>query len=146
MEHEDLILLDLGDLVEVQGHWGLAFEDRNQYDQLCGIQLDFRDGCRHGFERSVVHDDRFANFEVHGDLSNWSTAWLRSRRLLYWVNDGVFQHGEHFIKAQWVWIVGIANESGNTWSVSNNTPRSVGQLHANQDVARDAHAANDLAL
>src|SRR5690606_12715110 len=38
--HEDLILLDLSDLVEVQGHRGLAFEDRNEHNQLRGFQLD----------------------------------------------------------------------------------------------------------
>src|SRR5690606_22446066 len=139
MGHEDLRLLDIGDLIAVQGHCGLAFEDRNEDNQLSRFLLDFGNRRRHGLEWTVVDGNRFSDLKIDGDFGDWRTAWLGSRWLFDRINHGVLQHGEHFVKVQRVRIVSVSYEAGDAWSVSNYTPRSVGQFHTNQDVARDTY-------
>src|SRR5699024_1526475 len=61
-------LFDLGYLVEAKGNWGFAFKDRDQHDQLLGVDLNLRDRGRQRLEWTFLDDDRIANLEVHRNL------------------------------------------------------------------------------
>ncbi len=56
------------------------------------------------------------------------------------------EHGEDLIEPQRDGVVGVAHEAGDTRRVANGAPGSVGQVHADKDIAGNAHAVDDLAL
>ena len=56
------------------------------------------------------------------------------------------EHGEDLVQAQRHGVVGVAHEAGDTGGVADGAPGGVRQVHADQDVAGDADAVDDLAL
>jgi hypothetical protein len=64
--------------------------------------------------------------------------------LLFFEDRG--EHGEDLVQAQRHGVVGVAHEAGDAGGVPDGAPGGVRQVHADQDVAGDADAVDDLAL
>ena len=106
--------------------------------------LDLGDRGRKGLERALLDDDGFANLEVDVDLGGGVLDRLALLGLLFFEDRG--EHGEDLIEAQRDRVVGVAHEAGDAGGVADGAPGGVRQVHADQDVAGDADAVDDLAL
>ena len=96
-------------------------------------------------ERTLLDDDGLANFEVDlgvGRVVAQRNAGLFSLLLL----EDRGEHGEDLVQAQRNGVVGVAHEAGDAGGVADDAPGGIRQVHADQNVAGDANAVDDLAL
>ena len=106
--------------------------------------LDLGDRGGEGLERTFLDDDGLADLEVDVDGSGGVLDRLALLGLLFFEDRG--EHGEDLVQAQRNGVVGVAHEAGDTGGVADGAPGSIRQVHADQDVAGNADAVDDLAL
>src|SRR3954451_22140004 len=126
---------DLRYLAEGELDRRLPAEDGHEDLQSLGLGVDLVDGGRQRRERPVHDGDRLAHREVD-DLGSLGALGLLGLRR---------EEPDHLFDGQRC-RVGRADEAGNARSVLDRRPRLVGEVHADEDVAREDLRLHDLAL
>src|SRR5580765_6460791 len=143
-----IVALDLGDLAERQLDRRLASEDRDEDVQLLVHRVDVADRRRQGGERTVHDRDRFADLVVDGDLrlvAGARTGLARLGQLLGALDLGR-EDLHDLVQGQRGRTRGRPDETGDARGVADRSPRVVGQVHPDEDVAREDLALHLLAL
>ncbi len=112
--------------------------------RVCESDFDLGDRGRQGLERALLDDDGLADLEVDVDRSGGVLDRLALLGLLFFEDRR--EHGEDLVEAQRHGVVGVAHEAGDAGGVADGAPGGIRQVHADQDVAGDADAVNNLAL
>src|ERR1019366_1247023 len=134
------VVLDLGDLTERELDRRLAAEDGHQHLELLLVGVDLADARGQRGERAVGDGNRLAHLEVDDAWSSGSLGFLlllgRGR-----------EKPEHLVEGQRRRLARAwADKAGDGRGVADRRPRLVGHLHADQEVAGEDVALDDLPL